>query len=392
MIYLNNAASSYPKPQCVIDAHIAAIQSVPESEGRGTYSPHGGNVMDECRGSLAQVLGTERSDRIFFTSGATDSINRIIGGLPLEDLPVFVTQTEHNSVLRPVMNNAVTANNVIVIPCDDTGWVSADVIEKTISRCNTALSVKADGKGGEFKGLLIVNHCSNVTGTVQDIAAFCDIAHRHQMLCMIDAAQSAGMMQVDIDGIGADIVVFTGHKGLFGPQCTGGYFVSDSVPLRPTVFGGTGRDSKRLVYGGDGFEYEPGTQNLPGIAALNAGARHIISMGLDNIVEEDCRRMSLMRKALSQMSSVTLYGDDNPCCGTALSFNIHGITADDVGYIMQNAYGITLRTGMHCAPLIHKTLGTYEHGTVRVSITHLTPMEHIETFIKAVGEISENTL
>lgn len=392
MIYLNNAATSYPKPQCVIDAHVAALHSAPESEGRSTFMPTSENIMDECRKNLAHVLGTKQSDRIFFTAGATDSINRIIGGLPLSNLPVLVTQTEHNSVLRPILNNDMTAKNVNVIPCDGAGRVSADAVEAAINRCGLAFKSEAKGKSRGFKGLLIVNHCSNVTGTVQDIAAFCDIAHRHQMLCMVDAAQSAGAMQVDIDDTQADIVAFTGHKGLLGPQGTGGYFISEKVPLRPTLFGGTGRNSKLLEYRRNDFEYEPGTQNLPGIAALNAGAKHIINEGMSNIMDKERKMISRLREALRQKSTITLYGDDEPLCGTALSFNVKGVTASDVGYILQNAYDITVRTGMHCSPLIHKALDTYEHGTVRISVTHLTPTEHIEAFIKAINEIAENVM
>jgi len=389
MIYLNNAATSYPKPQRVIDAHVAAIRGVPVDEGRGTYTPTGEGIADVCRRNVGAVLGVKRHDRIFFTAGATDSINRLIGGLRLDGVPVVATQTEHNSVLRAIFNHTATKNAVSIVACDGKGRVSADIVEAYLASLSIGEGGTSTQKDGNVRGLLIVNHCSNVTGTVQDIAALCDVAHRHGYAFMVDAAQSAGTMPIEADDIGADIVVFTGHKGLFGAQGTGGYYIREGLPLRPTVFGGTGRNSKRIVYDGD-FEYEPGTQNLPAIAALNAGAEHIISRGMANITAEEGRKVSRMREALSQKSAITLYGEPSQEGGTIVSFNIKGITPDDIGYILQNAYGITVRTGMHCAPLIHKALGTYEHGTVRASVTHLTPDKHIEAFIRAVSDIAES--
>lgn len=382
MIYLNNAATTYPKPQRVLETHAAALADMPGSDGRSTLVTTWHDVMEQCRRSVAAVLGSSRPDRIFFTSGATDSVNRIVCGLPLGGVPVFITQTEHNSVLRPLYNNEKTAGNITVIPCDGTGRVSPDSVEAAVRR--TGLS-----NGGAVRGLLIVNHCSNVTGCIQDIAAMSGIAHRHGMLFMTDTAQSAGTMPVDIDATETDIAVFTGHKGLFGVPGTGGYYIREGLPLRPVVFGGTGRNSKQTVYQEGQYEYEAGTQNLPGIAALNAGAEHILKNGIAAIEAEERRKMSLIRSCLSSLPAVTVYGGDAEHSGPLLSFNVRSMTPDDVGYVMMSSYGITLRTGIHCSPLIHKALGTYEHGTVRVSISCLTPDADIEAFNAAVSELAE---
>ncbi len=346
----------------------------------------------------------------------------------------MTTQTEHNSGLRPLANKVKGERKGLnddggkglsgdngevlsgdndeglsgdklpdwIVPCDEFGRVSVEAVEAVLRRM--------DCRGG----LLIVNHCSNVTGAVQDAAALAALAHSYGMLFMLDAAQSAGCLPIDIDGWGIDLMAFTAHKALFGAPGTGGYYVRQGIPFRPLLYGGTGLDSSRIVYSND-YEYEVGTQNLPGIAALNAGAEYVLNRGMHNIIVNEERKMAWLRQALSQCQGVTLYApnlsdklcpdlsdklcptlseklcptlSDKPAFGPVLSFTINGLEPRDIGYILQNAYNITVRTGLHCSPLIHHALHTAPLGTVRISISDLTTMSDLEALVAAIREIT----
>ena len=283
MIYLNQAATSFPKPRCVLDAHAAALSAPPEGQFRSA-DMRNGNGLDRCRENLGRLLGIADADRIYFTSGATDAANALVNGLALAGKRVRATQTEHNSVLRPLMNLTDQVGSVDIMPCDALGQVNPADVTRLLSAPSAAL---------------FVNHCSNVTGMVQDIPALSEIAHRHSVLLVLDASQSAGCLPVDADAWGVDALIFTGHKALFGPQGTGGYYVRPGISLRPFRYGGTGRDSRRLTYDDGDYEYEVGTQNAPGIAALNAGVEYVLEQGVDPIHAKECR---LMKAHWSSMS------------------------------------------------------------------------------------------
>ena len=372
MIYLNQAATTFPKPQCVLGAHAAALSAPPEGQFRGaslrTESP-----FDRCRKALGALLGIRCADRIFFASGATDAANALVYGLPLAGRRVLATQTEHNSVLRPLMNLTDRVGSVAIIPCDISGHVIPADLQAMLDE-NTAA--------------VFVNHCSNVTGAIQDIPFLAEIVHRHGALLVLDASQSAGCIPVDVDSWGVDALIFTGHKALFGPQGTGGYYVRSGVPLLPYRYGGTGRNSRQLTYGKGDYEYEPGTQNAPGIAALAAGVDYVLERSIDAIHAKERELMKALYEGLAALPGVTLYGDYARCHGPLLSFNIRGLTPSDVAYILSGSYGITVRAGHHCSPLIHDAMGTSEWGTVRISISDLNTMADIEALIAAVRQIS----
>ncbi|MCD8202988.1 MAG: aminotransferase class V-fold PLP-dependent enzyme [Prevotella sp.] len=381
MIYLNNAATTYPKPQCVTEALVSAWALPPESPYRSTSYQGENDVLTACRKNLGKMFGILDYERIYFTSGATDAINRVFGGLDLLDLPIVVTCTEHNSVLRPLFNNAMLSKNLHIVDCDDKGRVLPERVEKVLASCE-AYKLPM---GVKYTGLLVLNHCSNVTGAVQDAERIGEICRKYGFLFMLDVAQSAGCIPIKADEWGVDVLAFTGHKGFFGPQGTGGYFVRRGLFFRPMMYGGTGVDSNRLVYTGDDFEYEVGTQNIVGITGLNAGARYVLDKGVAEIEKEEQEKMAYLYEELSKNPNVILYGNATDNKGPVMSFNIKGIPPSDVGYILQNVYDITVRTGIHCCPLIHRAI--HSQGTVRVSISDVTSVNDVEELLRAIIQI-----
>lgn len=412
MIYLNQAATSWPKPESVLAAYEQSVRALPSSQfrssaglqtatrsaaaGDSTLIGNGGAVMNddvigETRQVLGKLVGIRDTGRIFFSSGATDSANAIVYGLPFDSLAVFATETEHNSVLRPLLNLVEPVcgpqnGDVRIIPCDETGYVAPEAAARALEGiCKPAA--------------VFVNHMSNVTGRIQNIAAIARVVHQKDAILIVDAAQSAGCIPICVDEWGIDALILTGHKSLYGMQGTGAYYVRDGIPFRPYRYGGTGRDSRKLYYSDKppfDYEYEVGTQNGPGIAALGAGARYCLERGVDAIAAHERGLMSACSCALREIPGVTVYGHGDSSAdsmgqnayGPVLSFNIDGMKAGDVAYILQNAYGIVVRAGLQCAPLIHQEMGTYENGTVRVSVSDMNTMAEIEELVRAVREIA----
>ena len=364
MIYLNNAATSYPKPQSVIDAVSHAMQAAPPNSLRST-AMQGDDLLMQLRESLGQLLRINDSDRIFLTSGATDAINRIITGLGA--VRIVATTDNHNSVLRPIHNLPDVQE---VLMTDDIDHLPKGTVNEDT--------------------LWIVNHCSNVTGEIRDIETLCAKAHDLGMMVMVDASQSAGCIPVDVNAWGVDILVFTGHKALMGPQGTGGYYVRHGIDLRPSVYGGTGRDSTIIDYTDETWEYEVGTPNMPGLAGLKAGIDYVMNISPATILKQENTLANILIQQLRGIDRVTVYSPGGQRQGPVVSFNIEGLFPSDAGYILQNSYGITLRTGLHCAPLIHKKTGTYPHGTLRASLSCYNTHEDINALVDAVRDISKS--
>ena len=371
MIYLNQAASTWPKPACVLEAHGLALSAVPAGQFRGGTA-EGADILDDCRRKLGTLLGIGDFARIFFSSGATDSANAVICGLPLKSRRVLATQTEHNSVLRPLLNHKDRVGSVNIVPCDNAGWVNPEDVEALLDDDTAAV---------------FVNHCSNVTGMVQDISAVAEIAHRHGALLVLDCAQSAGCIPVKADAWGVDALIFTGHKSLFGPQGTGGYYVRKGIPFSPFRYGGTGRNSRQLTYENGDYEFEPGTQNLPGIAALGAGVDYVLEQGVEQIARREQALIERLRKGLQALKRVRLHGDER-CLGPMLSFAIDGLTPADAAYILEGSFGVRVRAGLHCAPLIHQAMGTDAYGVIRASVSNMNTEADIDSLIHAVREIT----
>ena len=374
MIYLNQAASSWPKPTCVLETHRLALSAVPAGQFRGGASWEAADEMDACRKKLGALLNIADFGRIYFSSGATDAANAVICGLPLQGRRVLATQTEHNSILRPLLNHTDRVGRVDIVPCDEAGWVDPEKVEAMLDADTAAV---------------FVNHCSNVTGTIQDACALAEIAHRHGALLVLDAAQSAGCIPVDADAWAVDALIFTGHKSLFGPQGTGGSYVRKGIPFLPYRYGGTGRDSRRLTYEAGDYEFEPGTQNLPGIAALRAGVEYVLAEGVEQIARKEQSLMNRLRKGLEAIGGVRLYGSAKKS-GPVLSFTLDGLKPADAAYILEGSYDIRVRAGLHCAPLIHRAMGTEKDGTVRASVSIMNTETDIDHLICAVRQIAES--
>lgn len=381
MIYLNNAATSYPKPPCVVEAVQACLMGAPVSQYRGSAELRKEDTTVLCKKKLGELLHIREWKRIVFTSGATESANRLICGLDYENRGIMTSEIEHNSILRPLWNqNCVKEQKISIVPCTKNGTIEPLEVEKTI------LKAAKESEKGNYPSVFFVNHCSNVTGQIQNLEAITKICHKYGIFVIADLSQSAGSIRVDADAWQLDGIIFTGHKSLFGMQGIGGYYLREGISLKPLLYGGTGRDSARLLYEEE-YEYEVGTQNQPGIESLLAGVSYILEEGMENIIKKEQHLMTFLYQEMEKISQVKLYNRYSIQHGPVMSMNIKGLDSADVAYILQNVYGITVRTGLHCAPLIHKEMGTEEKGTLRISVSYLTKQEEIEAFVKAIREI-----
>ena len=393
MIYLNNAATTYPKPQRVLDAHAAALTNPPSGQFRSSGFFDQADIFTQCRKSLSALLGISDYERIFFSSGATDSANKVLLGLDLESLEIITTVTEHNSILRPLYNNdAIRSDQLHLIGCDAHGRLDLAELEKladNVSKSNEyRYESKTEDKHTNISGIVIVNHCSNVTGMVQNLAEIGRICRQSGLIFMVDASQSAGCLRVDVDEWGIDILIMTGHKSLYGVQGTGAHYVNRNLFLNPVVFGGTGRDSSKLHYEQDEYEYEVGTQNAPGIVALYEGIQYIFERDAEQIAIKERFLMKQLYEGLLKLEAVRIFGSWEDNEGPLLSFQMKGLKPSDIAYILETGYGIAVRTGLHCAPLIHERIGSGADGTVRVSISDMTLESEITSFLQAISGIA----
>ncbi len=380
LIYLDNAATSFPKPEGVYAFMNEFYRQHGVSPGRSGFdaSLEAEDLVMETRRLLNGLFhGSDDPNRLTFSYNASDSLNMIIQGLAEKGDHVVTTTLEHNSVLRPLyhlrMNGVIDVSHV---GFDPQGFVHPDDIRKAI-RKNTKM--------------VIVNHCSNVIGTIQPIAEIGAICKKAGVLFIVDTTQSACVIPIDMQRMGIDVVVFTGHKCLLGPTGIGGSCVMNDVPVKITRYGGTGvRSAQRTHLDEFPYRLECGTLNLLGIAGLNAGVKWLMNNGMDDI---HCREMNLwrtLRDGLKNIGNVILYCADgfenhNP----VVSFNIRNFEAGDVGTLLDVDYNIACRTGLQCAPLVHEGIGTDKiHGTVRLSIGPFNTEEHITAAVHAVKEIA----
>lgn len=370
MHYLNNAATSYPKPNCVLGAANRALAALPTEEGRSNFG--GTDVAGECRRQLAPLLGVQNPERIYFTSGATEAANLVLRGAALEGRHIVVTADAHNAVLRPLYA-LYGQDQITVVPCLASGHVLPQVLAAAL-RPHTAC--------------VLVNHCSNVTGAVQNLEAIGQIARRQGALFLVDAAQSAGAMPIDAQKHGVDALLFTGHKHLFGPGGTGGFYLRPGAPVRPAKFGGTGIPGLPAQPPPEDA-FEVGTPNTAGLAALCTGAAYLNRVGLSSIQRHIAGLVQTMATGLAAIPGVTLYHSaaENAPCGGAVAFAVAGLAPEETGYILRHVYHMVVRTGQLCAPLLMQAMHT-PGGVVRASVSALTPPASIAALVKAVQQIS----
>ncbi|MBM4162168.1 MAG: aminotransferase class V-fold PLP-dependent enzyme [Ignavibacteria bacterium] len=381
LIYLDNSATSFPKPEFVYQFMDGFYRKHGVNPGRSGFDAalEAEEIVMKTRRLLTDFFHAGGDpNRLTFSYNASDSLNMIIQGLVEKGDHVVTTMLEHNSVLRPLyhleMNGLVEVTHVMF---DEHGYVHPDDIKIAI-RKNTKM--------------VVVNHCSNVIGTLQPIAEIGNICKEAGVLFVVDTTQSAGTVPIDMVAMGIDVVVFTGHKCLMGPTGIGGSYVMDNVPVKYTRFGGTGVRSAQLTHLEE-FPYrlECGTLNLLGVAGLHAGVSWVLENGIENLHAKEMRLWDKLRKGVGTVENVVTYCAENSERHNAvLCFNIKNLTAGDVGTLLDVDYGIACRTGLHCAPKVHVGLGTDKiHGTVRFSIGPFNTEEHIDKAIEAVKEIAQ---
>lgn len=378
MIYLDNAATSFRKPESVYAAVDHALRHCSGNPGRSGHrvSMLANDVIRKTRMRCASLFNAESAEQIIFCSNATDALNLAIKGMLGPGDHAVTTSMEHNSVARPL--EAMKKNGVDITKVESSSVYGTDPesIRKSLKK-NTRL--------------VVVTHISNVTGTVNDITEIGRICRERGTAFLVDAAQSAGAMPIDVREMNIDLLAFPGHKSLLGPQGTGGLYVRKGIRLSHLKEGGTGRSSESLIQPDSMPEgYESGTVNVPGIAGLGAGISFIDETGIDKIQEKEETAVRSILDGLSSIKNVTVYGPPagHPR-GAVISFNIRGMAPQDVAVLLDAAYGIAVRGGLHCAPDAHATIGTLSSGgTVRVSPNYFTDENEIESFIIAVEEIA----
>lgn len=378
LIYLDNAATSYPKPDEVYTFMDAFYRSFGVNPGRSGYDlcMETGALVDTTRKMLADFFNGSDSNRLCFSYNSTDALNLIIFGMLKQGDHAITTTLEHNSVLRPLYHQSqLNGVQVDYIPFDANGFVDPDDFRKKI-KANTRL--------------VIVNHGSNVIGTLQPVEAIGRICREYGVPFAVDASQSAGKVPINIEQQHIDIVAFTGHKSLLGPTGIGGLYVREGIDIRHTRAGGTGvRSAHRMHLDEYPYRLEYGTGNVMGIAGLHAGLKWIKDRGIDDIYDHEMKLNRLLRDGLRELDGVALHCQDNLADHiSVISFNIDKMESLDVGTLLDGEYNIACRTGLQCAPLVHEQLGTAQiGGSVRMSIGPFNTENDIKAAIDAVGEI-----
>ena len=372
-MYLDNAATSFPKPDAVHEAVLHAMRAVGASPGRGGYrqSLEAGRILFQAREAVAGFFSISDSSRVIFTHNATGALNLALQGTLTAGDHVITTSMEHNSLLRPLYALQSKGVELSIVPAGSDGVVSAEDIQRAV-QANTRM--------------IAVSHVSNVCGAIQPLQQLAEISRACGALFLVDAAQSAGYLPIDVEKYAIDLLAVPGHKGLLGPSGTGLLYAAPHVPLKPVTHGGTGTLStaeEQPQVMPDGFE--AGTHNLPGIAGLLAGIEFICDVGLSVIHQHERTLLAQAEQALREISGVTVYGPEHPSerC-SVLSFTASGVDSALLATELDYGFDIAVRAGLHCAPLAHRTVGTVPGGTVRVSPGWFTTSEEIAFFSDAV--------
>ncbi len=404
LIYLDNAATSFPKPPGVTEAIVHFMTEVGANPGRSGHAlaREAEAIVRNTREGLARLFNIPDPGRIVFTLNVTEAINTVLFGFLDDGDHVVTTAMDHNAVLRPLeylrKKGAVTVD---IAPADRQGFVDLDALKR---------SLKTKTR------LVVVNHASNVCGTLQDIQAIREIIGEIPLL--VDTAQTAGCYPIDVIRDGIDFLAFTGHKGLMGPQGTGGLYLREDLSLRPLKRGGTGTLSESL----DQPDFLPdalesGTQNNVGIAGLGAGVDFILETGVETILRHERELTARLLKGLRGLTGVTIYGpldperqtstvsitfdsilpggEDHPlggCGAINLAWTEEGPLPSEAGKLLNGRFDILVRVGLHCAPLAHKALGTFPDGTIRLGMGYFNTREEIDMVIRAIRAIVEGDL
>ena len=382
MIYLDNAATTFPKPEKVLSAMVDTYSRIGVSPGRGSYdlSTEAQTLLDGIRSKMASFFGCGIADGVIFTLNATDSLNLAIQGLVQPGDHVVSTRLEHNSVLRPLHHLAERGTITFdLVEFDRKGFVDPASVAKVV-RPNTAL--------------VVMTHVSNVLGTIQPIAAIGDICHKRGIPLLVDAAQSAGVIPIDMTAMNISALALTGHKSILGPTGIGCLLIQPEVEVQPTRFGGTGIDSKNLFHTPTmPHRLEAGTINLMGAIGLSLGLDYITDRNMSQIHNQEMALLDQLVDGLYKLDQIKLLCMDDPANHAPLvTVQVKDMHSSDVGAILDGDFGIAVRVGLHCAPLVHQDMGTFPHGAVRFSIGPFNTKADIAAAVNAMTAINNSRI
>ncbi len=376
-VYMDNGATSFPKAPGVAESMSDYILNVGTNVNRGAYSSSfkAENIIYETRELLCELFRFNKPENVIFTKNITESMNVLIKGLLKEKDHVIVSSMEHNAVMRPL--NSLNKVEYTKVLCSKTGELSIEDVEN---------SIKPNTKA------IIMTHASNVCGTILDLEKVGQLCRKHNLFFIIDSAQTAGSIDIDINKLNADAIGFTGHKSLLGPQGIGGFIVNDRInnEITTLIEGGTGSLSDREIqpdYMPDKFE--SGTLNIPGIYGLNASLKYLFNQGVNNIRDKEINLINKFFEGLFNIKNIELIGKKTSTDRTGI-VSIDFIHNDNglVAHELSKDFGIMTRSGLHCAPSAHKTLGTFPRGTVRFSLSHFTTLKEIDYAIDCINKIA----
>ncbi len=377
MIYLDNAATTMRKPQKVIDAVVQAMSSMGNA-GRGVNdaSLSASRIIYDTRERICRMVGGTNPRQVVFTCNSTESLNMALRGLLNPGDHVITTMLEHNSVLRPLYDLESKGTKLTIIGCRERGTFDIEDMRKAIT---------SDTK------MIVCTNGSNLTGNYVDLKPIGELAHENGLLFVVDASQTAGVFPIDVEEMKIDVLCFTGHKGMLGPQGTGGMYVREGVSVRSLKAGGTGVQTYSKTQPTQmPTVLEAGTLNGHGIAGLHAALEYLEEYGIDNIRAREQELMWRFYEGVKDIENVTIYGDfttKNRCA--IVTLNIGDYDSSEVSDALLTEYSISTRSGGHCAPLMHEALGTVEQGAVRFSFSHYNTDEEVDTAIQAVRELAK---
>ena len=376
-IYLDNAATSFPKPKEVATAVYDFMVNNGTSSGRGSYKKamQSDYIVYECRKLIGKLFNFDNPKKVIFTSNVTDSLNIAMRGILKENDHVITSSLEHNAVWRCLKTLERDINiKIDTVECSKDGITNPQDIKKYIKK-DTAL--------------IVFTQASNVLGTIQPIREIGAIAREHNIPFLVDSAQSAGAMKIDVKEDNIDILAFTGHKSLLGPMGTGGLIINTNIDIKPLKAGGTGGDSA--------YEYQPdyypnhletGTSNVSGIAGLREAIKFLNKEGIENIHNKEKELTKYALEKLETVKDIEIYGPkDCEKMLSVISFNIKDKRPEDVGSILDQKYDIMLRAGLHCAPTAHSVIGTKERGTLRIGLGYFNKKEDIDKLVEALNNL-----
>lgn len=379
-IYFDNAATSFPKPKEVLDAMILQMTNFGGSANRGSSKTvlQSSRIVYDCREAIKDFFNYDKNENVIFTNNITSSINILLNSIVKPNWHIITTSMDHNSILRPLfkLKEEIEGLDVSIVNCDELGFLNIENLKNSI-RDNTKL--------------IILSHSSNLVGSIQPLKEISNICKEKNIFLILDTAQSAGVIPIDMKDLSLSALAFTGHKSLLGPQGIGGFIIDDKLNeiAKPVFVGGTGSSSSLLSQ--PDFlpdKFECGTLNIPGIVGLLHGINYINKEGISTIKEKEDFLCKKALDGLLNIDHIKIYGSlDTTKKTSVISFNINDMDPSMVGYILDSEFNISSRTGLHCAPLAHKTVGSYPNGSVRVSFGYFNTEKEIDIFLKAINNI-----